>query len=170
MNEIHGVFKMRFIGKPNGVLMRGCPSNYVQNEIYVLPYHPYGKMPYFELLDPPPVLKVPAAQVEDSVFENSIFVPPDFGDAPPPSGPPLSESSVKPMDAPAVPVDIGGVEELLDSVKAKKAKDEPLREEVVKAGDDMPPELVYELVQMGDGVIGEEGEVKIERRKKAKTD
>jgi hypothetical protein len=36
----------------------------------------------------------------------------------------------------------------------------------VKDDEDMPPELRYELEQMGDGIIGEKGEVKVERKRK----
>lgn len=265
---------MRFIGRPNGKLMKGSPDNYNMNEIYLVPYK-YKSMAYWELVDPPPVLRVPAARVEDSVFENQVFVPPDLDDlmkdaqveilngqtavlkanlesieeqlkeipkSEPPilSGQPSNEPSANLM-VPLVesvsegsvkggftdirygvgfpvfhfknesnsedneqikePVNEGGAKEpinnpvsaLIDSVKAKKVqgsgdggylrpldigggfipipvkKEEPFKEEPIKPEDDMPPELAYELNNIGDGIIGEGGEVKIERKKKTKT-
>lgn len=203
--------KARFIGKPSGVYMKGAPCNYTHGAVYTIPLK-FAQFKYWEILDPPPVLKVPAASVEDSVFENQVFVPPELNDPDEMSKEgkealkeamkeaktepailykPIKEEEkfdsipvnltmeVKdekpernypdeigaPLDEPPVePVPTGGVEALLESVKAKREKS-PF-DLGVSPEEEMPPELRYELESMGDGIIGEGGEVKIERRKK----
>jgi hypothetical protein len=187
--------KAKFIGKPNGVYMKGAPCNYIHGQVYSIPYK-FSQFPFWELLDPPPVLKVPAARVEDSVFESSIFVPPEMNDAP--SGPSSSKPSVLPTVPPVMPVSGDGVKEpainpveaLLESVKAKKVKgpgdegylrpldigggfisipakvEEPFKDEA--PDDEMPDDISYELRTMGEGIIGIGGEEKIERKKKVK--
>ena len=76
MNDISGRFLMRFVGKPEGKLMKGAPGNYRQNEIYLQPFR-MSRFAFWKLIDPPPELKVPEAKTEDSVFEENIFVPTD---------------------------------------------------------------------------------------------
>jgi len=67
---------MRFVGRPEGKLMKGAPGNYRQNEIYLQPFR-MSRFAFWKLIDPPPELKVPEAKTEDSVFEENIFVPTD---------------------------------------------------------------------------------------------
>ena len=69
-------FKMRFIGRPNNQLVKGAPDNYIHGEVYDQPFR-MSKFPFWELVEPVPVLKIPPAQADDSVF-----VPPDLGDDP----------------------------------------------------------------------------------------
>ena len=182
MSEYQGKVKAKFIGKPNGKLMKGAPGYpYIHDQVYEVSFR-QTKFPFWVLLDPPPVLKVPAAQVEDSVFENDVFVPEQLELDEPvqatspisttvegvgvmvgekeeelvPSGQPSSESSVKPMDAPVGYVTNDGV------------KEEPLKEEEVKPEDGMPAEFLSEMRTMGDEVLGEHGAEKIERKKTKK--
>jgi len=74
MNDPTGLFKMRFIGKPNGVLMKSAPGNFKQGEVVPLPYR-HSRFPYWELVEDKPVLKVPAASKDDSVFEEPVYIP-----------------------------------------------------------------------------------------------
>jgi len=72
--------KMRFIGRPNGVLMKGAKSNYEHGKIYEVPMA-YSHYPYWELVEPPPEIQVEQLKAEDSVFEESTFVPDEKADA-----------------------------------------------------------------------------------------
>jgi len=74
MSVIDGSFKMRFIGKPQGKLMKGAPGSYEHGKTYMMSYR-HSEFPYWELLEKPPKLTVPDQTVEDSVFEDSVFVP-----------------------------------------------------------------------------------------------
>lgn len=156
--ELEGFFKFKFVGKPSGTLMKGAPKGYNQGDVVELSYR-YNNYPWWELLDPPPVLNIPPAKVEDSVFEGNVFVPPSLEEADIPSGLPTSEPSVNPTALP--------VESAIES-GVKEAVEEPFKEEEVSPEDEMPEDLKYELTTMGDGVIGEFGVEKIERRKKNK--
>lgn len=153
-------FKMKYVGRPNGVLLKGSPGNYTQNAIYSLPYS-YSLTPYFELLDPPPVLKVPPAKVEESVFESSIFVPPELDDLDVVATTPVKE--VEELSSPSAdtlkPVDVGGGFPPLPPKKAEGLFG-------VEPDDEMPADLVYELSTLGDGVLGEKGVEKVERKRK----
>ena len=64
---------MKFVGKPEGKLMKGAPGNYIHNEVYMVPFS-YSQWSYWELVDKKPELKVPEATDEDSVFEGVTFV------------------------------------------------------------------------------------------------
>ena len=65
MNEnLTGFTMMRFIGKPNGVYMKGAPGRFRQGEVYRVPWI-YAKMAYWEPLDPIPELKVPPPSEEE---------------------------------------------------------------------------------------------------------
>jgi len=76
MSDPKGLFKMRFIGKPNGVFMRGAPGNYTQNQIYDQPYH-MSRFKFWELVEEIPVLVAPELEEGDSVFEEAVFIPDD---------------------------------------------------------------------------------------------
>lgn len=75
MDGITGNFKMRFVGKPDGKLMKGAPGNYEHGKVYVVPYH-YSTFKFWELIEHPPELKVPDPSEDESVFE-STFLPPE---------------------------------------------------------------------------------------------
>jgi len=74
MNDPKGLFSMKFIGKPNGVFMKGAPGNYVHGQIYNQPWG-NGDYPYWERMEEAPVLKAPEPSDADSVFDDTIFVP-----------------------------------------------------------------------------------------------
>ena len=72
------IVKLRFIGRPNGKLVRGAPGNYKQGEITRGPLtwvkvHPQ----VWELVESAPELKIPEASERDSVFEEPVFIPDD---------------------------------------------------------------------------------------------
>lgn len=73
MSDPQGNFKMRFIGRPGGVLMRGAPGNYIHNKIYTVPYH-YSRFPFWELVDGPLELKIPEMSASESVFDDVVYV------------------------------------------------------------------------------------------------
>lgn len=76
MSEPQGNFKMRYIGRPNGKLMKGSPGNYIHEKIYNVPFR-YSKFAFWELLEPVPKLNAPDATSKDSVYEEeeNIYVP-----------------------------------------------------------------------------------------------
>ena len=78
MSQPQGNFKMRYIGRPNGKLMKGSPGNYIHGKIYNVPFR-YSKFAFWELLEPVPELKAPDATSKDSVYEEeeNIYVPPE---------------------------------------------------------------------------------------------
>ncbi len=73
---ITGNFRMKFIGKPNGVFMKNAPGNFKHGETYVVPYG-HSKFPYWEMIDPEPKLVVPE---DTDSFEDAYFVPDDMVD------------------------------------------------------------------------------------------
>lgn len=79
MERIPGRFKMMFVGRPDGKLMKGAPGNYEHGKVYSVPLH-YSKTKFWKLLDEAPKYVAPDAKREDSVFqEASAVVPPDDG-------------------------------------------------------------------------------------------
>lgn len=74
MNDPEGNFKMKFVGKPNGKLLKGAPGNYIHGETYMQPYR-MSRFAYWELLEKDPVLVVPDADELDDVFEATVFTP-----------------------------------------------------------------------------------------------
>ena len=76
MSEPKGLYKMRFIGKPNGKFMKGAPGNYVHGEIYDQPWG-NGNYNYWERLEDAPVFVAPEPSEVDSVFdeEEDVFNP-----------------------------------------------------------------------------------------------
>lgn len=80
MDEPEGRYKMRFIGKPGGKLMKGAPGNYEHGRVYMMTWG-HSKFKFWELLEEAPTLKVPPMSGEDSVYseEESVFVPPEVG-------------------------------------------------------------------------------------------
>lgn len=74
VDGITGNFKMRFIGKPGGKLMKGAPGNYEHGKEYVVPYS-WSKFNFWELLEPIPEVKIPEPTEKDSVYEGGYFPP-----------------------------------------------------------------------------------------------
>ena len=74
MSEPQGFFWMKFVGKPNGKLMKGAPGNYVHGKTYKQPYG-MSRYPFWQLVEEPAALTVPDASGRDSVFEDMVFVP-----------------------------------------------------------------------------------------------
>lgn len=74
MREITGNFKMKFIGRPEGKLMKGAPGNYTHGETYNVPYH-WSEWPYWELVGEKPTVQVPDAGEGDTIFETPPIVP-----------------------------------------------------------------------------------------------
>jgi hypothetical protein len=73
---ITGNFKMRFVGKPNGVFMKGAPGNFKHGEVYTVPFG-HSKFKFWEMLEEEPVLKAPELSSGDDVwnYEEEIYVP-----------------------------------------------------------------------------------------------
>ena len=70
---ITGNFKMRFIGRPEGKLMKNAPGNFEHGKIYVVPYG-HSKFKFWEMIDPEPKLVVPESTES---FEEAFYVPKD---------------------------------------------------------------------------------------------
>jgi len=70
---------MRFIGKPNGKLLRGAPGNYNHGQIYKMSYN-NCKFAFWELVEPIPELKVPDAGEGDSIYDESIYTPEEISE------------------------------------------------------------------------------------------
>lgn len=66
---------MRFVGRPEGKLMKGAPGNYEHGKVYVVPYH-YSTFKFWELIEHPPELKVPEPSDDDDVYDGT-FLPPE---------------------------------------------------------------------------------------------
>jgi len=75
---VTGNFWMRFIGKPNGVFMKGAPGNFIHGQKYKVPYG-HSKFPYWELLEEEPVLQV-FDDVGNSVYEDAVYTPDEPGE------------------------------------------------------------------------------------------
>ena len=76
MSEPQGNYNMKFVGKPNGKLLKGAPGNYTHGVIYKQPFR-MSKFPYWQLMEPVPELRVPEVGKGDSVYEDAIYVPDD---------------------------------------------------------------------------------------------
>ena len=74
---ITGKFKMKFIGRPDGKLMKNAPGNFKHGEIYTVPYG-HSKFPFWEMIDPEPKLVVPE---DSSSFEEAYFIPESGGNS-----------------------------------------------------------------------------------------
>ena len=76
MNDPKGLFKMKFVGKPNGKFMKGAPGNYIHGEEYNQPWG-NGDYPYWQRMEEAPVLVAPEPSEADNVFdeEEEIYVP-----------------------------------------------------------------------------------------------
>jgi hypothetical protein len=188
MDEYQGKVKAKFIGKPNGKFMKGAPGNYIHGQIYEVSFR-QTKFPFWELLDPPPVLKVPDAQVEDSVFEGDVFVPEQLElDEPEPinmgvmnTNTPIStqvdgtgmmigekEEELIPSGQPSSESSASPTVPPADFVTNDGVVEKPFKDVEVKPEDDMPAEFLSEMRTMGDEVLGEHGVEKIERKKTKK--
>ena len=94
MGEISGNFKMRFVGKPDGKLMKGAPGNYEHGKVYMCPYS-WSHFKFWELLEAPPELKVPQASEPDSVYEEVYFPPEEDEPVPEPETEEPTEEKVE---------------------------------------------------------------------------
>ena len=65
---------MRFVGRPNKILMKGAPGNFNQGEVYQMSFN-NSKQKFWELIEEPPVLKAPELKESDSVYEEPVYVP-----------------------------------------------------------------------------------------------
>jgi len=108
LGEPTGFFKMRFIGKPDGKLMKGAPGNFKQGEEVFQPYR-LSNFPFWELLEDKPVLKIPPPSKSDSVFEESVYIPDDDNEA-------IDEVDISPST-------------LIESVETEVIGNEPLDED-----------------------------------------
>lgn len=81
MSEPQGNYKMRFICDKNGRLLKGAPGNYECGKVYMQPYR-MSKFKFWELIEEPPELKIPAMSEEDSVYSDAeaVFIPPEEED------------------------------------------------------------------------------------------
>jgi len=71
MSKRKGLFRMRFIGKPGGQLMKHAPGNYEHGKIYRMPLE-YSQWKFWELIDKPPEVIAPPPTSEDDVY---MFIP-----------------------------------------------------------------------------------------------
>lgn len=71
MSERKGLYRMRFIGKPNGVTMKNAPGNYVHGEVYMKSIGK-AKLKFWQLLDKLPEIVAPPLTVEDDAY---MFIP-----------------------------------------------------------------------------------------------
>ena len=74
MSEPKGLYWMKFVGRPDGVLMKHAPGNFIHGEKYKVPYN-HAQWKFWELLEEAPVLVAPEPSEEDSVFEEDVFIP-----------------------------------------------------------------------------------------------
>jgi len=89
--QIEGRFKMKFIGRPDGKLMKGAPGNYEHGEIYRVPYS-WSYFKFWELAEDAPELEIPDIDEEDLEFEEFVYVPDEE-----------KEGKVGPPDIPLAP-------------------------------------------------------------------
>ncbi len=108
-NMITGKFWMKFVGRPDGRLMKGAPGNYIHGKEYHIPYG-HSKRLFWELLEEVPELKVPE---ETDSFEEAYFISEEKVKAPPSKSDTAviettvsarqgSEDYVPPINAPAI--------------------------------------------------------------------
>lgn len=76
MNDPKGLFKMKFVGKPDGKLMKWAPGNYIHGEVYMQPYR-MSRFAFWELLEETPELIAPETTEMDDVFEEAFYIPDD---------------------------------------------------------------------------------------------
>jgi len=74
MSKREGFVKMRFVGKPEGILMKGAPGNYEHGKIYDQPFD-MSQWKFWELIEKPPEIIAPPLSDDDNVFEEPMFVP-----------------------------------------------------------------------------------------------
>ena len=76
MSDPKGPFRMRFVGRPGGKLMKNAPGNYKHGEIYQQPYH-MSQFKFWELIEKVPTLVAPPLDDGDEVFEDAVYIPDD---------------------------------------------------------------------------------------------
>lgn len=84
MREITGNFPMKFIGRPEGKLMKGAPGNYIHGQTYNVPYY-WSEWAFWELIGEKPTVKVPESTEGDDVYE--AYLPPSDDEPTPPPTP-----------------------------------------------------------------------------------
>ena len=67
---VTGNYWMKFIGKPNGKLMKNAPGNFIHGKKYKVPYG-HSKFAFWQMLEEEPVLKI-VEDDGDSVFDDEV--------------------------------------------------------------------------------------------------
>jgi len=65
---------MKFVGRPDGKLMKHAPGNYIHGQEYMVPFN-HAQWDFWELLEDKPVLVAPEPSGADDVFEETFFIP-----------------------------------------------------------------------------------------------
>lgn len=65
---------MRFVGRPNNVLMKGAPGNYEQGKVYQMSFN-NSLFKFWELMVEPPVLVAPKPKPSDDVYDEPVYIP-----------------------------------------------------------------------------------------------
>jgi len=99
MSKRKGLVKMRFIGKPDGVLMKNAPGNYEQGSVHMKSIGK-AKLKFWEPLEKLPEIVAPPLTVEDDAY---MFIPEEVPELTM-SGSDLSDEAISRVDpnAPAI--------------------------------------------------------------------
>ncbi len=172
-----GRVKMRFVGKPNGILMKGAPgAPYQHGVVYDVPAK-FGQWKFWEPVESPPEIRAPEAKREDSVFGDEVFIPPE-----------AFQTSTEPVPVVTPSIQVGELteskpevvedkpeskDELLSELKVEEKQPEPSIEEDENSEekeldesdpDYLPPEMRAELESLGDGIVGEQPKTRRKRK------
>lgn len=172
-----GLVKMRFIGKPDGVLMKGAPGYpYEHGKIYSVPAK-YSQWKFWEFVESPPEIRAPEPKKEDSVFKDEIFLPPSEIQAASILPPNETTSSIAPTPVINLTLQVGEVTQSTPEPKATTPEESAVTQEVphddkpvqVKESvvmesltdddddnNEMPPELIAEMRSLGEELPGEQ--------------
>ena len=123
---------MKFIGKPEGKLMKGAPGNYIHGKEYHVPYS-YSQWKWWQLMEDAPELQVPDITEEKGVFEEFVYVPDEEKSSEDYHGPALRANEFLVPDADAMTVPD---EEALKELEKQEAEPRLTRDELKKILDD----------------------------------
>lgn len=73
---------MKFMGRPDGKLLKGAPGNYEHGKIYHVPYH-WSEWSFWELVGKKPTVQVPESTEGDDIYE-TYYTSSDDEPTPPP--------------------------------------------------------------------------------------
>ena len=150
MSDPEGNFKMRFICGPDGKLLKGAPGNFECGSVHKLPFR-HSRFKFWELIEQAPVLRVPDITEEDSVFDESVFMPEEADEE-------AAEISLTPAPQPEEEINIDpDAPAILESYEAYELgtttlSDEPSEEPVSEtSGEDLLDILAARGVEVKKG-------------------